>query len=189
MIKTKETAYINPGDVLFTNEKIKIWTVLGSCVSIILYHPESGYTGMTHAQLPEYSPCTGKCTKECPSPCILNVTGENVMRYVNCSLRYLLHRFEKKGILKNELEARLYGGSSLIKYTGQKIGAANILVAKGLLSYYDITLVHHDVGGEKGRTVQFFTETAHVDVKIQNSIDFSSKVSLPNLAPVTLPVN
>lgn len=189
MITTKETIYISPGDTVFTKEQKRLWTVLGSCISIILYHPETRYTGMSHAQLPEYAPCVDACAGDCPVVCGENKKGENPLRYVNCSLKYLLNLFNRKGITGDMLEARLYGGSSLIQYSGQKIGDANVMVARGLIVHYALNLVHHDVGGEKGRTVQFYTDTAKVDVKQQKGFIFEKSKVVRYVPPVIVPVN
>ncbi len=185
MTRVEAKMYLNPGDIVFTNEKVKIWTVLGSCVSIILHDRRTGYTGMTHAQLPEYSPCKGQCTESCPKPCGAQVDGENIYRYVNCSLHYLLMKFKKKRVSYDDLEARLYGGSNILRLKGNRIGNQNVMVARGLIQLFKLKLLHEDVGGDTGRTINYFTDTAEAVVTMQNRLDAKKTAEFANFVKHT----
>jgi chemotaxis protein CheD len=181
MKQIKNKIFLNPGDVVFTNEPMKLWTVLGSCVSIIIYHPASRFTGMTHAQLPKYNLCNGKCHESCPIVCD-NKNSDNSNRFVNCSLIHIISLFEEKNIPKNELKVMLFGGSSMMKFSGERIGNQNIIAAKKLLNYFDVPIAEENIAGEQGRTIEFDIESGSSNVRIQKRYVIKKKSSIKESA-------
>jgi chemotaxis protein CheD len=73
---------LQPGDWHFGDENTRIRTVLGTCVSVVLWHPALRIGGMCHYMLPGRSPHTG---------------GELDGRYADDAFRLMLYETRLRG--------------------------------------------------------------------------------------------
>ncbi|EMA42945.1 chemotaxis protein CheD [Halobiforma nitratireducens] len=137
---------------------------LGSCLAIALYDPDSGIGGLAHAMLPDGD------------------TAENSERkpgkYADTAIRALLRRMVEKGASYTSVEAKIAGGSDMFEFEsfGDGVGQRNVVAAREELDKLGVPLVAEDVGGDRGRTVEFTPGSGTLMVKTTEA-DGTSGVS------------
>ena len=100
--------------MIVAKKPLAISTVLGSCVSIILFSKINKISAMSHAQLPAPNPKTLSCSTNCPRNCKENAEiTTNPNKYVTCTVRFMVEALNKHGVFTSELIASVYGGSNL----------------------------------------------------------------------------
>ena len=92
-------------------EKVRVWTILGSCVSVLIHSPELNMGWMNHAQLPEEN-SNGTCKASCPNPCGRSSSGDR-FRYATCSVRGMLDSIRANGVKMGNLKVVVIGGASM----------------------------------------------------------------------------
>jgi len=140
--------FLLPGHWCISEGNELISTLLGSCVSIILFDSRSNLSAVTHYLLPEYIPGRNQ---------------EPSGRYGDVALALALKALSQKGVNRVNLKAKIYGGANMIEGNaiGEAIGASNIVFAIQNLAMMEIPVVEENLGGFKGRKIIF------------NSSDFS----------------
>jgi len=133
--------YLKPGDFCFGQGNLRITTVLGSCVSIILWHPLLVHGGMCHYMLP---------TRDAPYTVPDGKYGDEAMELFMRELR-------KRRTVPGQYQVRLYGGGNMFDApaTGVDIGKLNVQMAHNLLSQHGFTLVDDHVGMSGRRRIAF----------------------------------
>lgn len=144
---------LNPGELVSVESPQIITTVLGSCVSLTFFSVSRQIGIMNHAMLPR-----------APAFC----QPEEVFRYVDTSLDYIMSKIEKLKLMPNEMEIKLFGGANMMQ-KGVKcvigVGESNVAATMSLLKKYGLVLKSRDTGGGYGRRVMFNTATGEVLVK------------------------
>jgi len=160
--------YLNPGDLVITSKGKVVWTLLGSCVSIIFYSPLKKISAICHAQLP-YEHSNLSCKSTCPKPC--GKEEKDDFKYVTCSFKYMLEKFQKLNIDKYSINASLFGGASLLNKENDifKIGESNINKAKELILKNKLKLVNENTGGHFSRTLTHYPETGKTELILRQS--------------------
>ena len=132
--------YLHPGGLWAEPFAGIITTVLGSCVSVCLWDPQTALGGMNHFILPH-----GGAT---PSA-----------RYGNHALPMLLARVLEIGAHRETLLACVFGGGSVLpgEATGPTLGSRNVSEAFDFLERSGIAVLRHDVEGRQGRKLTFRT--------------------------------
>ena len=130
---------------------------LGSCVAIMVYDPKMRAGGLAHALLPDESFSTKK---------------DNSLKFADSATTWLIEEMVKLGSNKRRLNAKIVGGASLFKELKEAIGNENAKRAEETLSREGVKLVVKDVGGKRGRTVIFETETGAVRIRKVKSDGF-----------------
>lgn len=153
---------ILPGEFYASKDGTAIVTVLGSCVSVCLYDPESGVGGMNHFLLPQAPTpadprrCANPDQPPCPTPCST--------RYGACALKKLLERLDQLGARRDRLHAKIFGAGRLMKGSID-IGGKNAAFAINYLRALAIPIVGSDTGDQYPRKLIFFPATGKVLVK------------------------
>ena len=129
-----------------------ITTVLGSCVAVCLYDLRAGIGGMNHFLLPE-----GK-----------SGDLEDVVFGLH-AMELLINDMLKQGADKRGLEAKLFGGASMIGGLSD-IGERNIAFAREFLSDENFPVISESVGGNCGRRIRFNPTTGSVMQKLVPSV-------------------
>lgn len=163
----KEKIYLMPGKLIIADTPMHVWTVLGSCIAIIFHSKRLNAAAICHAKLPA-SPINNKmCSFKCLVHCNVK-SAECNFDYVTCSLKYMYENFIKLGALKSEIEISLFGGSTVTSsgYRRNSIGYKNIQIAEELLRKKGLRISNKQVGGEKGRTINFYTDTGEIEIKV-----------------------
>ncbi len=135
------TVYLRPGDFCFGEGNLRITTLLGSCVSIILWHPLLKHGGMCHYMLP---------TRDAP------YTEPNG-KYGDEAMELFLQELKKRRTVPGQYQVRIYGGGNMFdaRGTGVDIGSLNIRMAHALLEKHGFTLVDDHVGMAGHRKIAF----------------------------------
>jgi chemotaxis protein CheD len=153
------TIYLRTGEIYFTAQPVVIITVLGSCVSVNLFHRRLGLSAVSHGLMPHcrnQQACDGSCAESA--------------KYVECSLHTMVDWFKRSGVALRELETGVYGGADMFgkpsaaKFTFS-VGKQNIETAVNALSNEGVPVLTMDVGGTQGRKIYFNTRTGEVLLK------------------------
>lgn len=138
-----QEVFLNPGDFHFGAGDTRISTLLGSCVSITLWHPRRRIGGMCHYMLDERQ-----------RPVDVPLDG----RYGREAFELFLQHVAAAGTRPAEYQAKLFGGANMLSdLPGGKIdiGPRNIALARELLTAHNITLLAEHVGGSGRRKLHF----------------------------------
>lgn len=149
--KGSHAVFLQPGEFYCARRPSIVETILGSCIAVTLYSPPMRTGAICHAMLP--SPCDGAAQGE----------------YVEGAIKAILGRMLYRGLEKDALEAKLFGGSTVLPSGESSIGEQNIKAALEVLEKLQIRIVARDVGGDTGRKLFFCTETGDVYVRRQKS--------------------
>ena len=151
--RSREVVVIQPGELYVTDNSL-ICTVLGSCVAVVLYDKQRKIGGMNHYMLP------GKSPKDGPA--------DQVGRYGENAIRLLLEELRRRGIQKNDLVAKAFGGGFVLVNNDPSINNVsenNYQFVFQELRRLTIEVVASDVGGTLARKLFFYPETGKVMVK------------------------
>jgi chemotaxis protein CheD len=151
--------FLKPGEMLFCTDPAMVTTVLGSCVSVTLYHPLHRIGAICHGLLPicrNKADCDGSCTEG--------------LRYMDCSIRKMMKSFESKGIKPRELQVKIFGGADMFGDSSPdrsriNVGAQNITTTLMMLEDFGVTPCSSDTGGGMGRKIIFISNTGEVFLK------------------------
>ncbi len=163
--------FLQPGEIYFGDEETRIRTLLGSCISITLWHPRLKIGGMCHYMLPN----RGQLASE-------NHALDG--RYADEAIALLMKEIERSRTKPSEYEVKLFGGGTmflpkavrsertLLSRNGARPGVAprNVDAARTLLRTYGLILKTEQVGGNGRRYVIFDIWSGHVWVR-QNKLD------------------
>jgi chemotaxis protein CheD len=143
---------VQPGHRYMTRKPMILRTILGSCVSVTFWSARLGAGALCHGVLPR-----------CPVGAVI----PEGYRYVDFSIRYLAQRFDRLGLPRQEVQIKLFGGADVLPVNtarGAKptIGAMNCRAALEVLEEEGFTVIASDLGGIRGRTIRFDTETGEV---------------------------
>jgi len=143
---------IGIADVAVSNSPNILRTVLGSCVGICIYDPQIKTGGLAHIMLPHNKK-----------------SSSNLKKYADTAIPFMVDEMIKLGSNKTRLVVKLAGGATMFKHTVNSlvgdIGLNNITSTREVLSALNIPILSEDVGGDYGRTVDFYLETGEVRIK------------------------
>jgi len=123
-----------------TDPNVVLSTVLGSCVAACLRDPEAQVGGMNHFLLPGDSGAGHSGDAE---------------RYGVHLMELLVNGLLKQGARRQSLEGKLFGGARMLEGLSD-IGAKNAEFAKRFFVNEGIKLVAEDLGGTRGRRIEYF---------------------------------
>ena len=136
---------VTQGETYVTkNNDEVLTTVLGSCVSACIRDPLMKVGGMNHFLLPD-----------------ADRSGRDSQRYGAHAMELLINEILKRGGVRQRLEAKIFGGASVIA-SGTEIGSRNAIFAKQYLKDEGIHLVGGDVGGTQARRIQYWPVSGRV---------------------------
>lgn len=148
--------FLHPGEFCFLNNAAHVHTILGSCISITLWHSELRIGGMCHFTLPKH-------------PLKKNETAKLDGRYADDVMKMF-----KQGAIKHdtklmEYEAKIFGGGNMMKSEGQNIedsiGTKNAAAAMQLLMAENIAIQVAHVGEFGHRRIVFDINSGDVWVR------------------------
>ncbi len=137
---------LHPGEFYVTKQDAILETVLGSCIAICLKDIKTGVAGMNHFLLPEPTR-NGEFQRS------------QAGRYGINATELLINRMMHYGASRKTLQAKIFGGSVVLKGAEEKgsIGQANVQFARWYLQNEKIPVVAENVGGFTGRKIHFDT--------------------------------
>jgi chemotaxis protein CheD len=135
-----------------------IRTLLGSCVSVVLYDRRLKLGGLTHIVLPDSR-------------------GSNTEpgKFADTAIPGLIAELERLAGLKltSRLTAKILGGASMFQNdSALDIGRMNNEATERILADLHIPIIARDLGGESGRRLTLFTTTGIVAVKIPGGEEY-----------------
>ena len=131
----------------------QLFTVVGSCIAIMLYDKVKQIGGMIHIML-GYS----KGRKD------------NICKYVDSGIPVLLEKMMKKGASRKRiLGAKISGGAILLaKKDEHNIARENLEATHQVLRQHGIQVIACDCGGDFGRRITFDVTSGRVEVESHN---------------------
>lgn len=130
-------------------------TILGSCVGICLYDKINQIGGLAHIMLPR-----------------MNDMLSNNKKYANTAIPLLLDEMNKSGADIKFVTAKLVGGATMFSIaklnSNRNIGQMNITAVKNTLNELRIKIIAEELGGESGRTIDFYMDTGMIKIKSLN---------------------
>lgn len=148
--------FLHPGDFCFTEGNTHIHTLLGSCISITLWHPRYRLGGMCHFTLPRYP---GSRTED------HGLDG----RYADDVMEMFRHEVSKHGTVLTDYEAKIFGGGNMMRERGQNIedsiGTKNATAAMNLLMQEQVPIMVAHVGEFGHRRLVFDVNSGDVWVR------------------------
>jgi chemotaxis protein CheD len=151
--------HLQVGDIIISNKKLCVFTLLGSCVALTFFCKRLNLGGICHALLPgEQFMRSGRDF----------VNEPQFYKYLPVSFFYLLDRFLQKGCAKEELQIKLFGGSQVMQTTnGVKttVGNQNLQMAKKLVSQSDLHIAAEVSGGTQGYKLLFLINQGDIYCK------------------------
>jgi chemotaxis protein CheD len=151
----KDVLFLDPGEYAATREDIIISTLLGSCIAVVLHDSRLKIGGMNHFMLP------GKIED--------NIERSEKGRYGMTAIELLVNELFKRGSRKSDLEAKIFGGASVLHLMNSDIvtiGSDNVKFARKYLEIEKIPIISSSVGGRAGRRILYFPQTFTVRQKM-----------------------
>lgn len=160
--------FLQPGDFYFGDRDTRIRTILGSCVSITIWHPRLLIGGMCHYMLPTRRRCGGE--------------GELDGRYADEAMEMFMREIRLSKTKPFEYQVKIFGGGDMFPETKKRhisvcsrqtcsdplntdcgsVGCRNINTAQLLVKKNGFDIHASCLGGEGHRQVFFDVWTGHV---------------------------
>jgi len=172
----KQRIILHAGDYYFGNEHAQVHTLLGSCISIALWHPEKRIGGMCHFALP----CRFERNDQRLNP-----------RFADDCMTLFERSAKRNHTQLRDYQAKIFGGGNMYEKqyrTDQSdsnrrpVGEKNVAAAFDLLSKHDIPILVAHVGEFGHRRIVFDIETGDVWVKFSPIIKMGNQQSLTGVS-------
>lgn len=145
--------FLQPGELYFGDRHTRIRTVLGSCVSLVFWHPHWLLGGMCHYMLPSRKQ-TGSV-----------LDG----RYGDEAIAMMLREIRAAGAEPREFQIRLFGGGNMFPGLAQNkanlVGKKNVVAARSLIDAYRLAFTEEHVEGEGHRNLVFDIWSGHISLR------------------------
>lgn len=162
--------FLQPGEFHFGGGNTRIRTILGSCVSIIMWHEKRLIGGMCHYILPNRSKSSYPVQDG---------------RYADGAIELFMQRILAANTLPQDYQVKIFGGGDMFPQYKCKvkpennIPSQNVIAARKLVKCYGLNLVSENLGGAGHRQILFDIWDGSVWVK-RNGINTSDqKNTLP----------
>jgi two-component system chemotaxis response regulator CheB len=133
--------FLLPGEYMVSKQPYLISTLLGSCVSVCLYHPAHHCGGMNHYMLPK------------------GASGESSGKYGEYAINVLTQFMDRVCGGFSGVEAMIIGGANVVREIGRgnekNIGEKNVALAREMLKQHHIKVIKEQVGGEVGLKLHY----------------------------------
>ena len=141
---------LSPGEIFFARQPARVVAVLGSCVAVALWDPQSGAGGMNHYLLPRWR------------------GGIESAKYGDVANVWLLARFERAGVPVARLRAKIFGGACVVKAMcgrSNRLCDQNVAAAREFLGVHGIEIDEEHVSGTAGLRVTWDTADGTASVR------------------------
>jgi chemotaxis protein CheD len=144
--------FLQPGDLFVADADYQIRTILGSCVSITLWHPATRSGGMSHFLLPT----RGAAAKG----------NELDGRYGDEALQQMICELKRSGVHPSQCQAKIFGGGNMFPDHVHKgaihVGQRNGEAARTMLTQHSIKIVSESLFGVGHRQIIFNVSSGDV---------------------------
>jgi len=152
-----ELAFLNVAQGMVFERPTMAHTVLGSCVAVTFYAPRRGLSGLFHALLPK------ACDYRLHSPEL------SPYKFVDTAIATIVHRFNLRGVHTQEIECKVFGGSTALFAEEMSVGRRNVETAFATLAELGLRVAASNVGGARGRKIVFASGTGEIFVRLLNN--------------------
>lgn len=129
---------------------------IGSCIGIVLHDKTTKISGMAHIMLPS-------------SEQYRSEAGFNRNKFADTAIEDMLNKMLHMGVNKGSLIAKFAGGAHVFNMAGSSnaltVGERNAQAVTDILRQSGIPVVAKDVGGSKGRTIEFLAQTGELFIR------------------------
>ncbi|MEO5933262.1 MAG: chemotaxis protein CheD [Duganella sp.] len=141
--------FLMPGDYFVGDERYRVRTLLGSCVSVTLWHPSLRIGAMSHFLLPG----TGH-----------RKAHDKPGMYGDDAMRLLLEGLARHGAEPGRCQAKIFGGGAMFPRNDKvrDIGQENGDFARRMLHEHGIHVVSESLFGEGHRQLIFTIRSGEV---------------------------
>jgi len=143
--------FLQPGEFFVGDAGYTIRTLLGSCVSITLWHPGKKVGAMSHFLLPSRGAADLK---------------EPDGRYGEEALWLMLRELERQDIRATQCQAKIFGGGNMFPHrtrtSAMHVGKKNGEAARALLHAHHIDIVSESLYGAGHRQILFDVRSGDV---------------------------
>lgn len=163
--------FLHPGELWFGGERMRVRTILGSCVAITLWHPQRRIGGMCHYMLPG---------------CVESSKVPRDGRYAEEAISLLREQIERNNTQPHEYEAKLFGGGNMFPPSHLRsdilpVSDRNIAVARELMTRHGFRIKAEHMGGHGHRSIIFEVNNGDVWVRQTPLPDPASSETYPPL--------
>ena len=152
--------FLDPGEYFVGDDSFVVRTLLGSCVSITLWHPRKRFGAMSHFLL-----ATRPAT-EIARPERRQHASSLDGKYADEVLVLMLRELREAGIAPEQCQAKIFGGGNMFPARRQEdmlnIGKRNGETARMLLRSHGIPIVSEDLYGNGHREIVFNVKNGDV---------------------------
>jgi len=146
---TAKEILVGMGQIVAGQAPQRIRAILGSCIGLALYHPGRKTGVMAHIVLPDSAGREGTPGK-----------------FADTAVPHMLGLLRKQGMPVVGLTAKLAGGANMFGGIGPlQIGDANAQAVAKALHDVGIRVAGQDVGGTRGRRVEFDCDSGAMTVQ------------------------
>lgn len=149
--------FLQPGDFYFGDEHTRIRTILGSCISITMWHPRLKQGGMCHYMLPE---------RRANSPRRLDG------RYADDAIALFMRELLSNRTKPEDYEVKIFGGGRMFQRQrraempkSMDVGTRNIEAGRRLLREHGFHIRAEHLAGDGHRNVIFDVASGNVWMK------------------------
>ena len=144
--------YLQPGEFHFGERYTRIRTILGSCVSIVMWNENRLIGGMCHYILPNRN-----------RPVHDKLDG----RYAEEAMELFMTKIRATNTRPRDYQVKIFGGGNMFpQYKRQgkcvDVPCQNVIAARALIKRYGLNLVSENLGGAGHRQVIFDIWNGHV---------------------------
>jgi chemotaxis protein CheD len=168
-----KNVFLQPGEYFVGDGSHCVRTVLGSCVSITIWHAASQTGAMSHFLLPT----RGRAKAVPPDG-----------RYADEALWLMLHELALRNVSQTQCEAKIFGGGNMFPLhtkSRSSVGHNNGLAARTLLTACGIPIISESLFGEGHRQIIFDISTGDVWSRQTSPTDVAHLHPVPHVAPKT----
>lgn len=146
--------FLQPGELYFGDRHTRIRTLLGSCVSLVCWHPGRQVGGMCHFMLP---------TRR------LSLASGLDGRYGDEAIELMLRQARRHGISPTQLRIHLFGGGDMFPAMGREknsqVGRRNVDAARQLLQAHGLVSSGDHVAGVGHRNLIFDVWSGQIAIR------------------------
>lgn len=141
------TITLKPGQLFFGRGNLLVYTLLGSCVAITLWHPQKRLGGMCHYLLPQRDDY--QANTHLPDG-----------YFATDAIRYFADRILRAGAHARQFEVKVFGGGNMFDEAttlaqASPVARNNIDQGLRLLALHGFRVANSDLGGARYRKVYF----------------------------------
>jgi chemotaxis protein CheD len=147
-----QTVNLLAGQLYFGAQAGTVRTLLGSCVALVLWHPQRRIGGMCHYLLPSRA----------------QKASASDARFGTEAIALLVQALQRNGTRPGDYQTHLYGGADTMPDRDGpnfNIGERNIAVGCALIDQHGFDLQAVDVGDFVPRTVTLDMHSGQIDVR------------------------